>query len=153
MECRVLAVHRQQKPFSATPGVQSEISGCDEALLVRECERHPVVERPERGAYSCEADDGVQDDVGLGALEELRDVASDLRVLDAEVRGEPIERLRARRERTDREVVILGDDIERLATDRARRAEQGNSSRGHRRRLTADVFSHRYAFPKARIAK
>jgi hypothetical protein len=27
--------------------------------------------------------------VGLGALEELRDVASDLRVLDADVRGEP----------------------------------------------------------------
>ena len=66
---------------------------------------------------------------------------------------EPVERLRARRQRTDREVVILGDDIERLATDRARRAEQGNSPRGHRRRLTAAVFSHRYAFPKARIAK
>ena len=95
MERRVLAVHGQQKPFAATPGVESEISGRDEALLVRERERDPVVERPKRGAHSCEADDGIQDDVGLGALEELRDVASNLRVLDAELRGEHIERLRA----------------------------------------------------------
>src|SRR4029077_17281366 len=125
----------------------------DEALLVRKREGDPVLQRPERRVDAREADDRVQDEVGLRSLEQLDDVATDLEVLDAEARRDLVERLRAGRQRTQRELGIRGDDLERLAPDGSGRSEQGDASLAHVRRLTAAVFSHGYAFPKARIVK
>ena len=85
MERGVLAVDGQQQPSTPLPRGHREIAGCDEALLVRERERDAALERPQRRADAGEADDGVQDEVGLGRLEELDDVAADLDVLDAEL--------------------------------------------------------------------
>ena len=84
-ERRVLAVDGQEQPSSPLPGREREVAGRDEALLVRERERDAALERPQRRADAGEADDGVQDEVGLGRVEELREVAADLDVLDAEL--------------------------------------------------------------------
>ena len=87
----------QQQPSAPLPRAEREIAGRDEALLVRERERDAVLERPQRRADACEADDGVQDEVGLGRVEQLGEVASDLDVLDAET---PQRRRRAAASRT-----------------------------------------------------
>ena len=73
------------------PGGDREIACGDEALLVRERERDAALERPQGRADAGEADHGVQDEIGLGRLEELGQVAADLDVLD------PVGRRRARR--------------------------------------------------------
>ena len=93
-ERRVLAVDRQQRASSPLPRRECEVAGGDEALLVREGERDSVLERPERRADACEADDGVEHEVGLCGLEDVVEVAADLDVLDAEVCRELVERLR-----------------------------------------------------------
>ena len=152
-ECGVLAVDRQQEPSPRSPSRQCEVAGRDEALLVREGERDSVLERPEGRPDAGEADDGVQHEIGLRRLEDVREVAADLDVLDAELRGELVERLRSRCERADRELGVRGDDLERLPPDGSRRPEQGDSSLAHARRLAPAVFRHRYAFPNARIVK
>ena len=149
----MLAVDGEQEPLPTTPGRQRELSGSDEALLVRERERHTALERPERRADPGEADHRVQHDVRLRAVEDLGRLAADLNVLDTVRRGKLVERPRAGRERTDDKVGVGGDHLERLAADRSGRADDRDSSLLHRRRLTADVFSHGYAFPKARIVK
>ena len=94
-EGRVLAVDREQQPPTPLPRGEREVAGGDEALLVRERERHAALERPERRADPGEADDRVQHEVRLGRLEQLGEVAADLDVLDAERRRELVERLRA----------------------------------------------------------
>ena len=136
---RVLAVHRKQEAPSPLPGRDGEVAGGDEALLVRECQRHTALERPQRRTDTGEPDDRVQHEIGVGRLEHLGEVAADLDVLDAVLRCEVVERLRARRERADHELGMRADDLERLATDRPGRTEQGNSSLAHDRRLTGVV--------------
>jgi hypothetical protein len=64
----VLAVDGQHEPSSPRPRLAGELAGGDEALLVRERERDAAFERPQRGVDAGEADDRVQDDVGLGLL-------------------------------------------------------------------------------------
>ena len=120
----VLAVDRKQEPSAPLPGGDREVACGDEALLVRERERDAALERPQRGADSGEADDRVQDEVGLRRVEELGQVAADLHVLDVVARGERVERLRARAERDDLEVRMGIDDLERLPPDRAGGPEQ-----------------------------
>ena len=83
-ERRVLAVDGQEQPSSLLPRGDGEISCRDETLLVREREGHAPLERPQRCADACEAHDGVQDEVGLGCVEKLREIAPDADVLDAE---------------------------------------------------------------------
>ena len=106
---------------------ERELAGGDEALLVREREVDAALERPQRRGQPGEADDRVQDEVGLGGLEQRRRVAADLDVLDAVRRGERREVGRARRERAELELGMRGDDLERLAADRAGGAEQGDA--------------------------
>ncbi len=126
----VLAVDREQQPSSPLLRGERELAGRDEALLVRQRERDAVLERPERRPNAGEADDGVEDDVRLAPLEQLDRVAADLDVLDAVLRREVVERRRARLERTELELGVRGDDLDRLTADRARGAEQRDASHG-----------------------
>src|SRR5262249_14637003 len=57
------------------------------------------------------------------------------------------------RQGAHRELAVRLDHLERLTPDGSGRPEQGDSSLAHARRLTAGVFRHDYALPKARIAK
>ena len=95
----VLAVDREEKPSTPLPRCERELAGRDEALLVGQRERDAPLERPERRWKAREADDGVQDDVRLGHVQQRREIAADLRVLDAAFGGQPVELARARRER------------------------------------------------------
>ena len=104
-----------------------ELAGRDEALLVRERERDAVLERPQRRPDAREADDGVQDDVGLAALEQANGIAADLDVLDGVRGGELVERRRAGQERAELELGVRGDDLDRLPADRAGRTEDGDA--------------------------
>ena len=99
----------QQQPSAPLPGLQRQIAGRDEALLVRERERDAALERPQRRADAGEADDGVEDEVGLGASRSSVTSPPTCDVLDAELGGELVERLRARGERADGEVGVRGD--------------------------------------------
>jgi len=76
----VLAVDWDQPPSPAPLRRERELSGCDEALFVRQREIDAVLERPERRREPGKAHDCVEDDVGLRALEQLRQVASHLRM-------------------------------------------------------------------------
>ena len=76
---RVLAVDGDQVALAAGSGLQREVAGRDEALLVREGERDAVLERPHRRNQAGEADDSVQHDVRLSALEQLGRVSPGLR--------------------------------------------------------------------------
>ena len=89
----MLAVHREQEPSAPLPRFDRKVAGRDEALLVRERERDAALERPQGRAYSGEADDGVQHDVGLRGVEKLRQIPADLHVLHAERRCEHVELL------------------------------------------------------------
>jgi hypothetical protein len=150
---RVLAVDGQEQPSSLLPRSDGEISRRDETLLVRESESHAALERPQRCADAGEAHDGVQDEVGLGRIEKLREIAPHADMLDAETAREVIEGLRPGCESADRELGSGRDHIERLPPDGSGRPEQGDSSLAHDRRLTARVFRHRYVLPNARIVK
>ena len=75
----MLGVHRQQQASSPLLRGERELARRDEALLVREREIDAGLERPEGRRQAGEADDGVQDDVRLGTLEQLGEVAADLR--------------------------------------------------------------------------
>ena len=127
-ERRVLAVDRQQQATAPLPRPDRELAGGHQALLVRERERHSVLERPERRADAREADDGVEDDVGRAPLEERDGIAADLDVLDA-VRGrERVEGRAARLQRAELELGMACDDLDRLTADRAGRTEQRDAS-------------------------
>ena len=90
----VLAVDRQQPPSAPLASGEREVTGGDEALLVREREVDAALERPDRDRQAREADDRVQDDVRLGAVEQLGQVAPGLRQ-----RREPVDRRAARTRR------------------------------------------------------
>ena len=153
-ERRVLAVDGQEQPSSPLPRGDGEIACRDEALLVRERERHAVLERPQRRPDAREADDGVQHEVGLRCVEKLAEIAaSDLTCSTPSSRCEVVERLRPRCEGAHGELGIRRDHLERLPPDGSGRPEQGDSSLAHGRRLTASVFRHGYALPNARIVK
>ena len=77
---RVLAVDRENAAAAPPLRGEREVAGCDEALLVRKREVDPVLERPERRVDAREPDDGVQDDVRLGPIEQIRQIASNLLV-------------------------------------------------------------------------
>src|SRR5262249_45368701 len=116
----VLAVDGQDPAAAALERRERELAGRDEALLVREREVDTVLERPERGMDPGEAEDGVEDDIGLGALEQLGEVAPDLGQRSIDV----VERRGARRGRGELEVGMRLDDLDRLAADRAGGSEQ-----------------------------
>ncbi len=90
----MLAVDREELASPSLPCRKCEIAGGYEALLVREREGHSALERPQRRSDAGEADDGVQDEIGLGGVEELGQVAPDLDVLDVELGSQLGERLR-----------------------------------------------------------
>ena len=119
----MLGVDRQQQASPTLVRAQGELTGCDEALLVRERQADAVLERPQGRTHTGEADDGVQDDVGLRRLEQLGQVAADLRVLDAVLRGERAEVGAAGRESAELELRIPLHHLDRLPADRAGRAE------------------------------
>src|SRR5215210_290441 len=75
---RMLAVDREQQASPTLSRLERELARGDEALLVRERERHSALERPERRRQAREADDGIQHNVGLRALQQLRQVTADL---------------------------------------------------------------------------
>ena len=122
VERGVLAVDRQDAPAAALLRGERKLARGDEALLVREREVDAVLERPERRVDAGEADDGVQDDVRLRALEQLGQVAADL----LERRVDVVERRRAGRGRAQLEPGMRLDDLDRLAADRAGGSEQGD---------------------------
>ena len=100
----------QEQPSPTLLRGDGELAGGDEALLVRERERHTVLERPERRPDAGESDDGVQDDVGVAALQQSNGIAADLGVLDGMLGGELVERRRAGLERAQLELGMRGDD-------------------------------------------
>jgi hypothetical protein len=91
----VLAVHGQDPAAAPLARGERELPGGDEALLVREREVDAVPERPQRRVDAGEADDRVEDDIGLRAFEELGEVAADL----LQRRVDVVERTRRRRAR------------------------------------------------------
>ena len=129
-ECRVLAVDRQEQPSPAPVRRQGELAGRDERLLVREREGDAALERPERHRQAREADDGVQDHVRVGRVQQRRQVAACLHVRDAVLRRERRQILRARGERADLEPEVPRDDVERLRADRAGRAHDRHAPHG-----------------------
>ena len=115
---RVLGVDGQQQPSSPLLCGERELAGGDEALLVREREIDAGLERPQRRRQAREADDGVQDDVRLGAFEQLGEVASDLRQ-----RRQPVDGLRAG---------SSGDELELRVPGRRSRSPGDRSTRSLR---------------------
>ena len=97
----MLAVDREQPASPAPPRLERELARGDEALLVREREVDAALERPQRRRQPREADDGVQDDVRLGTLEQRREVAADLRQ-----RRQPVDRRRSGRRRDELELGV-----------------------------------------------
>ena len=126
----MLGVDRQQQASAPLLRGERELAGGDEALLVRQRERDAALERPQGRTDSGEADDGVQDDVRLRGVEQLRQVAADLRVRDAVLRGERAEIGRARGKSAELELGVPLDDLDRLPADRAGGAEQRDSFHG-----------------------
>jgi hypothetical protein len=110
----VLGVDRQQEASAPLPGLEGEVAGGDEALLVRKGERDSAIERPERGVDAGEADDRVQHDVRLRPLQQLGQVASDLGVRDAVLGREGGEIRRPGRERAELELRVPLHDFDRL---------------------------------------
>ena len=127
----MLGVDGQQQASTPLPRRERELAGRDEALLVRERERDAALERPERRADAGEADDRVQDDVRLRGFEQLGDVATDLRVLDAVLARQLRQVGRAGREGTELELGVPLNDLDRLPADRAGGAEQRYPLHGH----------------------
>ena len=95
-------------------------TGSHETLLVRQGQRDAALERPERRRQAREADNRVQDDVWLRALQQLRQVAADLGQW-----REPVERLGSRGGGDELELRVALHDLDGLAADRAGRPEQG----------------------------
>jgi hypothetical protein len=77
---RVLAVDGKQSAAAAHLRGEREVARGDEALLVRKREVDAALERPQRRRKPGEPDDRVQHEVRLRPVEQLREVAADLRV-------------------------------------------------------------------------
>src|SRR2546430_11889537 len=76
---RMLTVHREQSPSPTPLGCGSQIACRHQALFVRQRKVDPSFQRPERRRQAGEADDGVENDFRLRALQQLGQVAADLR--------------------------------------------------------------------------
>ena len=124
----MLAVHGQQLATAPLPCPDRQLARRHQALLVRERERHSLLERPESRADPREADDGVQHHVGRAAVEERDWIASDLDVRDAARGSERLEGRAPGLQRTELELGMAFDDLDRLTPDRAGRTEQRNAS-------------------------
>jgi hypothetical protein len=124
---RVLAVDRQEQPSPSLSCRKREVAGRDEALLVRQRERDAPLERPEGRRQAGKADDRVQDDVRRRIVQQSGQIASRLDVFDAARGGERSELAGAGGERADLEVGVPVDDLQRLAADRAGRAQNGDA--------------------------
>jgi hypothetical protein len=122
----VLAVHGQEQSSSPLPGRERKPAGGDEALLVRKREVDAVLEGPEGCRNAGEADDRVEDEIGLGGFEQRDGAAAGLGVLDAALGGELGEVLRTGGERADLQLRMAVDHLERLPSDRPRGAEEGD---------------------------
>ena len=127
VEGRVLAVDGQQEAAAACMRGRRQLTGGDEALLVRERERHAGLERPQRRPHPREADDRVQDDVGPAPLEQLDRITAHLGVLDAVCGGKRGELRRARLERAEPQGWVCRNDLDRLTADRTRGAQEGDT--------------------------
>ena len=80
-----------------------------------------MLERPQRRGQAGKADDRVQHHVGLGAFEQLGQVAPDLRQL-----RDPVNRLRPGGGCDKLELRLGGDDLERLGADGASGPQEGD---------------------------
>ena len=118
----VLAVDGNEQATSPLLRAQGQLARCNEALLVGERQRDAALERPHRPRQAGEADRRVQDEIRLGALEQLGRVATDLRV-----RRETVDRRRAGGSRDELEARIRVDHLDRLAADRAGGPEEGDA--------------------------
>jgi ribosomal protein S18 acetylase RimI-like enzyme len=116
---RVLTVDRNEPATTASLRRQGELAGGDETLLVREREIDAALESPERRGQSCEADHCVQNEVRLGSLEQLGEIAAGLGQ-----RRKPVDGLRARCGGAELELGMRFDDLQRLVPDRAGSAEE-----------------------------
>ena len=85
-------------------------------------ERDTVLERPERRRQAREADDRVEHDVGLRALEKLGQVAPDLRQ-----RGEPVDRLEAEKDDFYARIDATYADLAAAEPDRIRELDAGQT--------------------------
>ena len=115
----MLRVDRQDPPSPLLPCGRRELTAGDEALLVGEREVDSVLECPERCRQPCEADDRVEDDIRLRAVEELCQVAADL-----SQRGKALDVLGSGRGGHELELGMGADDLERLRADRPCRSEE-----------------------------
>ena len=118
----VLGVHGEQPPSSPLPGRHGQVAARDQALLVRKREVDAPLQRPEGRREAGEAHDRVEDDVGLGAVEQVGRIASHLGQ-----RREAVDRGRARGGRDELQPRVAVDDLARLAPDRACRAQEGDA--------------------------
>ena len=121
------------KDPSSTPLLRSEreLACGNEALLVREREIDPELERRKRRGQTRKADHGVEDHVRLGKLDERIE-----RRIAAERDEGHVVRSRDRPDvvaaatgghGAELELGMRVDDLERLPADRARGAEEGNT--------------------------
>ena len=152
LQRRVLGVDRQEAPAAAPQRVEHQRAAGDEALLVREREVRPALQRREAGLQPGGADDRVEHDVGpcrpheLGrtlrplvhvALEDRARPRGGGRVAERDVlrpvrvRGRH-ERLvlAARGQRDDLEAGVAGGDVECLGTDGAGSPEDRDALHG-----------------------
>ncbi len=122
----MLAIDREQHPSSPRLSCERELTRSDETLLVRKRERDSALERPKRRRETGETHDCVQDDIRFGPLQKSREVASDLSMLHPTLRSERVELVRARSKSAGLQIGVSVDDLDCLAPDRPRRAEDGD---------------------------
>ena len=128
----MLAVDRKQQAAPAAVRGDRELAGGDEALLVRERKRDAALERPQGRLDAGEADDRVEDDVGIARVEERRCRAAHLDVLHPVGGGEVGEGPCSRHERAQLELGAPLHDLDGLAADRAGRTEESDALHGLR---------------------
>ena len=111
----------QQQPSAPLLRRERELAGRDEALLVRERERRRRARAPRASPASpAKPTTALRTRSGSAALEQLGQVAADLRAAARSA----VDRLRAGRGGDELELGMRLDDLDRLAADRAGRAEQ-----------------------------
>ena len=113
-------------------GARDQLTSDDQALLVRQREGRPGVERGERGGETDRPGDPVEDDVGGGVAHESDGL------VDPERRAVDAERRRLRREAGGvaagrqahhlEPVPVRGDHLERLRADRTGRTEDQDAA-------------------------
>ena len=128
----VLRVDGHDLAAAASPLLGDDRTAGDETLLVGQREALAVGQRRERRRQAREADDRIEDDVGLGQRRQRRQrvrcVDAEMDAIGRDVEGGRLLReqllVATRRQRDDAvPVAMRRDDIERLSTDRSRRSE------------------------------